>query len=122
MSGLIAKKPTDLYDLAVNSYGLDMQMMVCIEEFSELMKEFSKYQRIVKCSNGHGVPKNLQELKEEIVDATIMIEQMKNIFFKEQLEFEEIKLSKLTRLADRLGVSYEPGQISPDGYNPNSSI
>lgn len=97
-----------LYESVLNTFGLDMQMMVCIEEFSELMKEFSKYQRITKINSNQGTPENIKELKEEIVDASIMVEQMRQIFFDNKKEYFDMKNKKLKRLALRLGVQYEP--------------
>ena len=56
---------------AVNNFGKNAQMIVAIEECSELQKEITKIIR----NKG-----NLENLAEEIADVEIMLEQLKLIF------------------------------------------
>jgi len=56
---------------ALDTYGSSMQIVVMMEEMSELQKELCKYLR-GKCSQA--------SIAEEIADVEIMLEQMKMLF------------------------------------------
>ena len=58
----------EIYSHALMAYGQEAQMIVAIEELSEVQKELCKVMR------GKG---NMEHLAEEIADATIMLEQMR---------------------------------------------
>lgn len=58
----------EVYQAAINKYGANLQMMMAIEEMSELTKEL--------CKNMRG-RKNKENIAEEIADVQIMLEQMK---------------------------------------------
>lgn len=60
-----------VYADALRTYGTDAQMVVAIEELSEIQKE------ICKALRGQV---NLPHLAEEIADSTIMLEQLRLIF------------------------------------------
>jgi NTP pyrophosphatase (non-canonical NTP hydrolase) len=81
---------------ALDTYGLDSQMKMAIEEMSELIKALLKYDR----SPG---PKTLNDIVEEIADVEIMIAQMRIVFDNGQVE-KMIEV-KIDRLADRLSIS-----------------
>lgn len=61
----------DIYKKAINTFGESAQMIVALEECSELQKEISKIIR----EKG-----DLENLAEEIADVEIMLEQLKLIF------------------------------------------
>ena len=81
-----------LYNKALKKYGLKMQLIVAIEELSELAKEICKVIRN-KC--------NINHLIEEIADVEIMIEQLR-CFYELGLSVEIVKKEKLERLKKRL--------------------
>ena len=56
---------------AVDAYGKEHQLIICMEEMAELTKELSKNLR------GHS---NLQEIAEEVADVEIMLGQVKLLF------------------------------------------
>ena len=60
-----------VYDAALGKYGQKMQAIVAIEEMSEVIKEITKSMR---------GELNREHLAEEIADATIMLEQLRNMF------------------------------------------
>lgn len=64
-------KEQEIYKNAIEKYGANHQMMMCIEEMSELTKEL--------CKNMRG-KNNRENIAEEIADVTIMLEQMKILF------------------------------------------
>lgn len=85
-------KKEELYDLAIEKYGANMQKVVCMEEMSELVKELSKDIR------GAG---NIKALTEELADVSIMVEQMiRHYDLQEAVKIEREK--KLKRLFNRL--------------------
>lgn len=83
-------------ELALATYGFDMQRLIAIEEMSELTKELVKKKRGAD---------NLDHIIEEIADVEIMLAQLKMHYeIKEDVQFE-IK-EKVARLATRLGLTY----------------
>lgn len=77
---------------AVDTYGKDHQLIICMEEMAELTKELSKNLR------GHN---NLQEIAEEVADVEVMLEQVK-LIFKLREATTEAKEAKLLRLRERI--------------------
>lgn len=84
----------ELYTKLLELYG-DKQIIIAIEELSELQKELCKSLR----SNY-----NYGNIVEEIADVEIMLEQMKIYFEINENEIEEMKEIKLKRTKERLGL------------------
>lgn len=82
----------DTYDVAVSVYGKPSQLIMAMEEMSELTKELSKNMRGAM---------NVRAISEEIADVEIMLEQLK-IIFANRAEVDRQKSEKLKRLSDRL--------------------
>ena len=61
----------DVYAKALKKWGVEMQATVAIEEMSEVIKEITKAMR---------GELNREHLAEEIADATIMLEQLRQMF------------------------------------------
>lgn len=61
----------EVYSAALEKWGAELQATVAIEEMSEVAKE------ICKTLRGEG---NREHLAEEIADATIMLEQLRQMF------------------------------------------
>lgn len=85
----------DIYKEAILKYGKSLQLIVAIEELSELQKEITKALR---------GKLNIDHLIEEIADAQIMIEQLLVIFGLETEEIEREKNYKISRLYERIKV------------------
>lgn len=85
-------------DKALNHFGVEKQIIKCIEELSELQKELCK-QFI-----GQG---NHENIVEEIADVEIMLEQMKIGLDIGFYELNAAKSLKLHRLSERLGAPKE---------------
>lgn len=77
---------------ALAAFGRDSQMMVAIEEMSELTKEL--------CKNGRG-QENTTHIAEEIADVEIMLQQMVMLFDCAG-QVETFRRHKLERLAGRI--------------------
>ena len=82
---------------AIETYGVQSQMIIAVEEMSELTKEISK--------NIRGQD-NLDHMAEEIADVEIMLEQLKIAFdLHTKVDFWYGK--KLKRLEERLEAPHE---------------
>jgi len=89
---------TEVYGRAIEKWGKQLQMVLLMEEMSELAKEVSKRIR--------GKP-DYDHMAEEIVDVEIMLEQLKLIGSKEYAQFDENinshKKRKIRRLEELVG-------------------
>ena len=84
----------ELYTKLLDLHG-DKQIIIAIEELSELQKELCKFLR----NNS-----NHDNMAEEIADVEIMLEQMKMYFGIDDEEVEEMKKLKIQRTQERLGL------------------
>ena len=88
-------KDIQLCEQAVAKWGIDTQILMAVEEMSELIKVLVKYGRNVNGSS-------LDEIIEEIVDTEIMLEQLKLIFAYSTStnydKYRELRKKKLERL------------------------
>lgn len=83
-----------VYEQALAAYGERAQVLMVIEEMSELTKEICKHFR--------GRP-NIEELADEVADVTIMLEQLRLIYGLNDLVCEHMDM-KIIRLKERLGM------------------
>ncbi len=81
-----------VYTQAIDTFGCDAQVVVAIEELSELQKELCKALR--------GNPAKAA-IAEEMADVTIMLEQLRIIFDNEECVCHYMD-SKVKRLAQRV--------------------
>lgn len=88
----IKQIPDDVYEKAVNKFGKTPQLIMAMEEMSELIQALSKYIR----KKG-----NVDNISEEIADVEIMIAQLK-IIYKNSSNVESWKRHKLIKLMDRI--------------------
>lgn len=86
----------ELYNLAIKKYGVNAQIDMCIEEMSELTKALLKHRRAI--GDFQREKKIYADIKEEMADVSIMLEQMEGIFGDFTLDKEK----KLSRLEKRL--------------------
>lgn len=94
MNSISYNERKQIYELACQEYGIDAQLVVAIEEMSELTKEL--------CKNMRG-SNNSSNLAEEIADVTIMMEQLRLIYDIND-EVCNYMDAKIQRLQDRLEV------------------
>lgn len=92
MNAIVAPVQCDTYAEAVRTYGKQSQIVMAMEEMSELTKELSKNLR------GRN---NTTALAEEIADVEIMLEQLKTIYRNRAL-VDRVRAKKLIRLSDRI--------------------
>lgn len=102
------KKEKNIFIKAINTYGADEQMRVAQEECAELIQALSKYHRAfaseaVKVKKDHRyIDRAKKNVKEELVDVGIMLDQLTLIFGFEKTDLEEFRKERIERLADRL--------------------
>ena len=82
-----------IFEKAIETYGADLQKQVAIEEMAELTKE------ICKDFRGKG---NREHILEEIVDVSIMLEQLQIMYGISSSEMLRAVESKVKRLEERL--------------------
>lgn len=88
----------EIFAEAVKKRGVDSQVIMAFEEMSELTKALCKLRRH-NYRWGDGTPYR-NELKEEIADVELMLEQLKYMF--EIYDIEEYKAAKMSRLVGLL--------------------
>ena len=92
MAEYISDSDAEVLQRALDTYGSALQIVVMMEEMSELQKELCKYLR------GKYSPANIAE---EIADVEIMIEQMKMLFCCAD-DVRDVRRRKVERLKERL--------------------
>lgn len=87
-------KGKQLYENAIKKWGVSLQLIMIIEEMSELTKE------IVKVLRGKT---DSEKLSEEMADVEIMLEQIR-VMFDNSRTIEKYKNKKLRRLSKLVKV------------------
>lgn len=85
---------------AVRTWGRDAQMLMMVEEMSELTKEICKFYRAADDASASAVAGNIRE---EMADVQIMLDQMKIMFGN----VGNMVRAKLDRLEKRLEAAHE---------------
>ena len=87
------RKP--IYRKLLNKYGNILQIIVAIEELSELQKELTKFLRGTLLFKEQG----FENISEELADVEIMLKQLKLIFNNEDSvkSFKRIKLERILK-------------------------
>ena len=99
-----SKSNKEIMQKAINTYGLENQMIKTIEELSELSQNLSK--ALIRLNSKSNTTlsadlKSVNNIFEEMADVEIMIEQCK-MMFKCKEEVQNWKEKKISRLAERL--------------------
>ena len=79
----------NLYEGALEKWGIDSQLGMTQEECAELIKAINKWHRGIATDT---------ELIEECIDVELMINQMREYFKNDMVTWERIKAEKLARL------------------------
>ena len=104
MNKITYEERATVYDDALATFGANMQLIVALEELSELQKE------ICKALRGDINPRHLAE---EVADATIMIEQVRQIFSINEPVCEMMD-SKIIRLRRRIDEAKKISEATED--------
>lgn len=93
----------EILERAIHTYGQHAQVDMCLEEMAELAKALLKMRR-----SGGDISDKLVNIREEIADVQIMIDQMRMIYGDGDVK--RVERAKLARLEKRLaseGDGYE---------------
>lgn len=105
------KTEREIFSKAIHVNGSDEQMRVAQEECAELIQALSKYHRtilVAKSKRDHRyADRALKNIKEEMADVQIMLDQLQMIFGITKKELDEIRAQKVERLSDRLSSQEE---------------
>lgn len=88
-------KKLELYQRAIQKWGMELQLDMVIEECSELTKEICKFKRDRN---------NREQIVEELSDVLNMIEQLKLMFDIDDSEIQTYMDAKLLRLEEKLNM------------------
>lgn len=99
-----SKSNKEIMQKAINTYGLENQMIKTIEELSELSQSLSK--ALIRLNSKSDTTlsadlKSVNNIFEEMADVEIMLEQCK-MMFECETEVQDWKEKKIARLAKRL--------------------
>lgn len=99
-----SKSNKEIMQNAINTYGLENQMIKTIEELSELSQNLSK--ALIRLNSKSNTTlsadlKSVNNIFEEMADVEIMLEQCE-MMFKCETEVQNWKEKKIARLAERL--------------------
>ena len=97
MNKIAYEERKEIYEKALRTWGTQAQIMMAIEEMSELTKELCKHFR--------GRP-NGEEIVDELADVTIMVVQLRLIFGVNDAVCDQMDV-KMLRLKKRLGMVSE---------------
>ena len=102
---------------AIDRYGTEAQLMMVLEEMSELQKEICKYFR---------GKRDLEAMADEVADVEIMLEQVRIIFQIDDVVDEHIS-QKISRLRDRLSAPTKAESVSMPNFRqekiyPNCTV
>lgn len=86
------------YEKFLKEWGVESQLIVAMEEMSELTKELCKYRRNELLNKDNY--ETIKNIKDEIADVLNMVEQLENMFGEEDVE--KIRQAKLKRAIKRM--------------------
>ena len=95
-------KDQEVLERAIDTFGIDSQVDMAIEEMSELTKALLKYRR--SCKGDTSVAdkdKLMGDVLEEMADVQIMLNQL-YIMFGEPVNYPKEKINRLKNRLDRL--------------------
>lgn len=79
----------DVYKKAIELWGEDSQVLVAIEELSELITQLAKRNRVLNGSSN-------EKIIDEIADGFVMLESISNLYNKEKIDERiEYKVNRL---------------------------
>jgi len=106
----------ELFDKYIESYGENGEVIICIEEMSELTKELAKYIRYKNYQEKYESNENLKKLEEikeniieECADVLICASQIRHIFGEK--EVDEMIEKKLQKGKDQLEKNIKNSKI-----------
>jgi len=93
-----------VFGKAIGKWGADEQMRVAQEECAELIQALSKYHRSLSRNQPGEVEACLANIKEEMTDVQIMLDQLRSIFGFNDFDLNAIRTAKVNRLREVLSA------------------
>lgn len=91
--------PKETMQKAIDTYGVENQMIKTVEELSELSQALCKFLSKPYTESDRTI---LDNIYEEMADVEIMLEQCKMIFYESEDKINDYKKEKIKRLERRL--------------------
>lgn len=91
-----SKKAYKIMKKAIKKYGVEKQLLICIEELSELIQAITKMERYPNDET------RKNDLTEELTDVLICLDYLALIYEIEEAKIDEIWSKKLKRLKERM--------------------
>lgn len=91
-----AKKAYKIMNKAIKKYGVEKQLLICIEELSELI------QAIIKMERYPNDETRKNDLTEELTNVLICLDYLALIYEIDEAKIDEIWSKKLKRLKERM--------------------
>ena len=112
MQNEMYKRVNDVYERAIEFYGVDNQLFQLCEELAELIKAVNKWRRNRKLAEIY--PAYRDDVTEEIADVEIMIDQLIMMLDISYKDLFDIKYSKINRLAERIREDKKENERNSD--------
>lgn len=91
-----SKKAYKIMKKAIKKYGVEKQLLICIEELSELIQAITKMERYPNDET------RKNDLMEELTDVLICLDYLALIYEIDEVKIDEIWSKKLKRLKERM--------------------
>lgn len=91
-----SKKAYKIMKKAIKKYGVEKQLLICIEELSELIQAITKMERYPNDET------RKNDLTEELTDVLICLDYLALIYEIDESKIDEIWSKKLKRLKERM--------------------
>lgn len=91
-----SKKAYKIMKKAIKKYGVEKQLLICIEELSELIQAITKMERYPNDET------RKNDLTEELTDVLICLDYLALIYEIDEVKIDEIWSKKLKRLKERM--------------------
>lgn len=91
-----SKKAYKIMNKAIKKYGVEKQLLICIEELSELIQAITKMERYPNDET------RKNDLTEELTDVLICLDYLALIYEIDESKIDEIWSKKLKRLKERM--------------------
>lgn len=91
-----SKKAYKIMKKAIKKYGVEKQLLICIEELSELIQAITKMERYPNDET------RKNDLTEELTDVLICLDYLALIYEIDEAKIDEIWSKKLKRLKERM--------------------
>lgn len=91
-----SEKAYKIMNKAIKKYGVEKQLLICIEELSELIQAITKMERYPNDET------RKNDLTEELTDVLICLDYLALIYEIDEAKIDEIWSKKLKRLKERM--------------------